>query len=303
MSMTNKLIFCLAFLLIQVNTIYADQVMTFKDALSQHLISSNMYGLVGGSHEGQSIDAEIVNRSGKVISIKVDAGQTLLPSDSVVQSMMVTEDLMVRLEPGKKVKVKFYAYCIENSDAGPGVKDTFVMGPKASGALLTVAQFLNDKKYHGAAAQDFIWCVSDGADINNIVAEDEKMTNEMRQLVASVSKQIYEPYKAAANPIAQKYVLRTTRTIADPFKLFTGGVSLQAPPGTAIRIVLVDELGKELRELYNVNSGNSSVQLDFPFELDGRTLENKIYYVRYYIGDQKVRDIPVNNKGVTSFRF
>ena len=301
--MFNRLSIYLFIFCLFCNIANADQSLSYKDALSQRLISSTLYGLIGGSHEGQSINADVQNRSGKAITIKVDAGQVLLPSDTNVQSMMVTEELSVTIEPGKIAKIKLYAYCIENSDAGPGVQDTFNPGPIASGGLLTVAQLFNDKKYHGIAAQDVIWSVSDGNSLESIVAEDEKLTNEFRQLVASITKQPYVAYKAAAVPLPEKYIIRTTRTVADPYRLFTGGVSMQAPPQTDIRIVLVDEFGKELRELYNVKSGNDSKQLDFSFELDGRTLDKKLYFVRYYIGGQKIRDIPVNNQAVKGFGF
>jgi hypothetical protein len=273
----------------------ASNTYSLQEATEKKLVDATMYGLVGGGHEEQSVHLDLKSNAKSTLTIRLEAGQLFYPYEDNVQPLMLVKEEVIVLEPGKKAKQVLYAYCVEQSAAGPGIRDTFSIGPLADGALLEMAKFLNEKSYFGPGIQDAVWSISDGESVESIYVKDMQLSNELRQKVADLTGQQYVPLSRETFRMEQPEVIRTVRTLVEPYKLFSGYVEAYSPSGTELRVTLTDANGQELRELFKGSTGYSSGKLKYPFELDGRTLEHKMYYVRYYIAGMKVRDIPVNN--------
>jgi hypothetical protein len=287
--------FALGLIILTTIIVSASNTYSLQEAAQKKLVDATMYGMVGGSHEEQSVHLDLINNAKTTLTIRLEAGQLLYPYEDNVQPLMLVKDELIVLEPGKKARKALYAYCVKQSAAGPGIRDTFSIGPLADGALLEMAKFLNEKGYFGPGIQDAVWSISDGESVESIYVKDMQLSNELRQKVASLTGQQYVSLSPETFKMVQPEVIRTIRTTVEPYKLFSGYVEAYSPSGTELRVTLTDASGQELRELFKGSTGYSSGKIKYPFELDGRTLEQKMYYVRYYIAGMKVRDIPVNN--------
>lgn len=278
-----------------ISSLEASQRISLGEALQRNLVTADVYGLVGGSHEGKSVHLRLENISKSPLEIYLEAGQVFTPRVENVQPLLLVRDEVITLGAGKKENTMLYAYCIKMRAHGPGIMDTFSLGGMATGGLLEIARFFNEKKYYDHGVQDAVWSISDGVGLEDIYGSNLDITNAMRKKVAELTAKPFAALTPQMFSLQEPSVIRTIRTTIEPYKLFAGMVEAYAPPSTELKVVLLDAEGKELRELYKGNTGTTARQLKFPFELDGRTLEKKMYYVRYYIAGQKVRDIPVNN--------
>lgn len=162
---------------------------SLQEAMNRGLVSVSTKGV--GGHMGQCIEMTITSRHKKAMQLAVEAGLQLLPADTSAQSMMVSQEKYVALEPKAVKKVKLFALCTQQSDRGPSSEDEFALASMAEGNLLAVAQFLSRKKYQTSAAQHAVWCITDGANIGGIYDEaNPALAKELRMLVATLTGKI-----------------------------------------------------------------------------------------------------------------
>ncbi len=163
--------------------------LSLLDAKKEGLVTVNTTGV--GGYTGQCIIMEITVIGKKEIEIVIDAGLKLIPEDSAVQSMIVTQDKILALAPKAVRKIKLYAMCTESSDMSPPDGSTFAMGPMADGNLMEVVKFISAKKYQADAAQQAIWCITDSASIGGIQDDaNPALAKELRMFVAKLTGKI-----------------------------------------------------------------------------------------------------------------
>jgi len=187
----SKLLFSVAVLWVSAVQSYgADSKPLFlKDALSKGFITADVKGL--GDHLGQCIEISVTSIYKKEIQIAIDAGLKLIPEDTSVQNMIVTQEKILVLSPHAIKKVKLFAMCTEQSDRGPSTDDLFALGATAEGSLLEVVQFISTKKYQTSAAQHAIWCITDSSNLGGIYDEtNPALAKELRILVAKLTGKI-----------------------------------------------------------------------------------------------------------------
>jgi hypothetical protein len=148
------------------------------------------------AHYGPCIAMDITNNSVQALNLELEYGYQLMPDDTSIQTMMVTRNLQVYLSPAQKKSLRIYAMCIEATDHVPNEKVNFVLQKRATGNLLSIAEFLNRKNYQGAVAQDAVWCISNDRDLHSIYSADTAMMYDLRRYVAKLKglpeKEIYE---------------------------------------------------------------------------------------------------------------
>lgn len=162
---------------------------SLQEALNKGLVSASAKGL--GGHSGQCIEIVLASLHKKELQVSIAAGLNLLPGDTAVQSMIVSQEKMITLAPKALKKVKLYALCTEQSNSAPSADELFALGPMAEGNLLDVVNFLSRKKYQTSAAQHAVWCITDGANIGGIYDEaNPALAKELRMLVAKLTGKI-----------------------------------------------------------------------------------------------------------------
>ncbi|MBK8660062.1 MAG: hypothetical protein IPN22_14625 [Bacteroidetes bacterium] len=97
------------------------------------------------SHWGPCMSLEVTNQSSEALSLSLAYGYRLLPDDTNVQTMLVTQSLMVRLAPRQKKNYRIYAMCSEAGDAAPGSEKKFKWASGQKGHLLGLAELIERK--------------------------------------------------------------------------------------------------------------------------------------------------------------
>ena len=133
-----------------------------SEAVQKKLVSVNLHGAKAdtsfkgeySSHYGPCMALEVLSISGENLNLNLEYGYRLVPDDSSLQTMIVTQTLIVKLPPKQKKNFRVYAMCTEAHDGGPSPDARFVLRNRASGNLLGLTELLNRKKYQGDAAQN-----------------------------------------------------------------------------------------------------------------------------------------------------
>ncbi len=171
------------------------QTVSLTQALEKGWVNFSAKGL--GGHTGQCINLEITNVYKKEIKIEIYAGLNLIPDDTAIQNMIVTQDRFLVIAPQAKRNVKIYAMCTEKNDRGPDNEVLFAMGEMADGNLMEIVQFVNKKKFQSTAAQHAIWCITDNESLSGIYdAANTALSKELRLLVAKLTGNIPPWYTA-----------------------------------------------------------------------------------------------------------
>lgn len=189
---TTSFLWSAAFLALTYQAVFA-QALPVSEALKKGYLSLVAEG--SGGHSGESLQLKLTNQSKKKLEIKIPAGQVFLSGDTTLQDLMVVKEELFALETGKTRIARVNGFCIEASNGSPGAGAIFKVGKMAEGALLKVAEYLNENKlYDHPSAQYAIWSVSDNERLEGI--GDEAMAKYIAGLLgkAEPSYQVqYQP--------------------------------------------------------------------------------------------------------------
>jgi hypothetical protein len=135
------------------------------------------------SHQGECIEIELINLSSKSLNIKTEPGRFLMPDNPDIQQMMIVQELPMALAPKAQKKFTINAFCSEANDGSPKSSTVFAMGGKATGSLLKLADYINEKKYFSNAGQSAVWCLTDDYELYTIHSSDSVEHNNLRQFI------------------------------------------------------------------------------------------------------------------------
>jgi hypothetical protein len=179
---------------------------SLADAIKKKLVKVEINGADktqpnSTGHYGKCIQMELTNLTLQHFKIKLNNGQQLVPSDTSVQNMMVTEGHIFTFNPRKKRKEYINAMCIQKSDRSPNKSMDFTLGSMSNGHLLGIAQLIEKHKYYNGAAQKAVWCISDGQNIRTIHSTDSVMECTLQKFVSVATGQAMpKKHKTAEKP-------------------------------------------------------------------------------------------------------
>lgn len=219
---------------------------TYKlsDALKQGLVTAKITGAplddkaTGySSHWGPCMQVVLTCKSSTAIAISMEHGYLLMPEDSNIQTMLVTQDFFVNLAPGQNKTEKLYAMCSEASDGSPSAAMDFKVGKRSTGNLLSLASLISKKNYQADAGQSAVWCLTDKRDLFDISSTDTTMMYNLRRFVAKAigfTGSIYDApppaYEVCSAPPPPKPVVN-----------YTGNISYNIIAGKKVFIGLFDD--------------------------------------------------------------
>jgi hypothetical protein len=200
-------------LLIFSSALRAQQHTKLSDAIQKGLIRLN---IVASGHGGRCASVEAQNTGTQVLDLDIDCGQKIVNSDSSQQNLMVTQKESIHLLPNAKATRKVYAMCINAGKGSPSNKP-FRLGQLAQGALMRLAQLIEQKGWQNSNAQSAVWSITDNRSINSIgsdVSDDYEMVNTLRGFVAK-EKKITNYTRSAKKVRVEKNVEGTVDVIID----------------------------------------------------------------------------------------
>lgn len=264
----------------------AEGVYKLSEALQKKLVTVSLSGAKSdtafkgesSSHYGPCMQLEVSNASADNLTLNLEYGYKLVPDDSSLQTMIVTQTLIVKLPPRQKKNYRVYAMCSEAHDGGPTPGSNFVLRTRATGHLLGLTELLNRKKYQGNAAQNAVWCLTDNYDIQSIFSTDTTMMYELRRFVAKAKGKGAEKVYAAvtSEPYTEPEPVRTVSPT-----IYSGSFSYSFSRTSNITIALYDEDNK-LKKTYLSNQTQGSGEHTYNYKVSSEEMDNKRHYVRLY---------------------
>lgn len=269
------------------SSLNATQSYKLSEALQNKLVSVKMSGakpdtsgLFVSSHVGPCMAMEVVNATADNLLLSLEYGYKLVPDDTNIQTMIVTQTLMVNLAPKQKKNYRIYAMCTEAHDGGPSSDESFKLGKRFGGSVLTMAELINRKRYQTDAAQQAVWCLTNDYDLSGINSDDTTQMYDLRRLVAKLKglpmSSVYENNintGSAYTPPAPRVV--RTRMI------YSGSLSYSVSRTAKVMIALFDE-DNHMKKVYVNNEAQREGQYTYNYELSSDEMDNKKHYLRMF---------------------
>lgn len=183
-------------------TIIAIFSITYSAAYSAHLvnaianntISIEMFGANSKEIPDElrkngfdpKLQMELANNTSETLKIEMEEGYMMEPAENGYQALLMTQPLIITLQPKSKKKQFIYAMCTQLSMSSPNSKVKYKVGKKAPDALLKMAQYIAKNKLQNLAAQQAVWSISDNSPILAIHAEKDNITNDLQKFVANI---------------------------------------------------------------------------------------------------------------------
>ena len=125
--------------------------------------------------------------SRNTLNLELENGRFLETADSNEQRMIVTQQELITLLPGKKKEIPVFAMCTEMHDRSPGPETLLALGPMADGKLLELTQFIGKNRFQSLTGQEALWVLTDNNDLGSIYSENDQEFNQLQQLVSKLS--------------------------------------------------------------------------------------------------------------------
>jgi hypothetical protein len=273
---------------------FAEVTSKLSEAIQKKQVIVNMAGAKQdtsfqgeySSYYGPCMALEISNTTNEVMNLNLEYGYKLVPVDSSLQTMMVTQTLIAKLQPKQKKNYRIYAMCTEASDGSPSPDKIFKMGNRFGGNILSLAELLNRKKYQGNAAQEALWCLTDNHNIQSIFSDDTVMMYELRRFVVKAKGIAMDKiYSASTNESFKEPITTfTTRTV------YSGSLSYSFGRTSKVMIALFDEDDK-MKQVYV----NNEIQREYTYkyEIGSDEMENKKHYLRMFRDGRLEQEISI----------
>lgn len=218
-----------------------DSTYTLQRALTKKLIKAEIRGAdslqaQSSRHFGQCMQMTLTNLTPQKFNVKVEAGQQLVPADTSVQTMLVTEGAEFALTASSKVKKYINALCMQMPDKSPDNSKLFSIGSMSSGSLLQMAKLAETNKYFDTAAQMALWCITDKIEIKNIISSDSIKMNTLQKFVSEATGQPMPEYHNG------KLVSKTTTVIEGGWpKEYTATLTVYDAKGKIVKQIFKDQ--------------------------------------------------------------
>ncbi len=146
-----------------------------------------------GSYYGPCMRLDLQNIAKTPLTLRIESGRFLETADTGEQRMMITQEELITLLPGKKKSMNLYAMCTEMHDASPGRESLLALGKMADGNLLALAQFIGQNHFQSQAAQQAVWAITDDNDLGSIFSDNADEMNKLQLFVSKLTGKLPPP--------------------------------------------------------------------------------------------------------------
>lgn len=264
--------------------VQAETSYKLSEAIQKKLVSVNVKGAKAdstfkgeySSHYGPCMAMEIVSATAENLNLNLEYGYRLVPDDSTLQTMIVTQTLIVKLQPKQKKNYRIYAMCTEAHDGGPSSENAFVLRNRATGNLLGLTELLNRKKYQGDAAQSAVWCFTNDYELHSIASDDTAMMYDLRRFVAKAKgiglDQVYKSDEGMPSAPVRTFTSRT---------IYSGSLSYSFSRTSKVMIALFDE-DNHMKKVYVNNETQRDGEYTYNYQIGSDEMDNKKHYLRMF---------------------
>lgn len=188
-----------------------------------------------GVHYGKCMAILLQSKIDSIVLLRLDCGTQLIPIDSSVQTMIVTQNAVFPLYPKATYATRFYAMCGQLHDNAPDIESTFRIGGLADTGLVRLANYLGDNYVQNMLGQHAMWAFTDDADYEELkkygadslsIAKTKEILNKLNLETKLTPKLVIEKNK------------KTNEISINSYYLFTGAGVLCVLAITTIFLIL-----------------------------------------------------------------
>ena len=141
-----------------------------------------------GLHFGKCMAIILESNIDSLVLLRIESGTELIPSDTTLQTMIVTKTVEFPLFPYQSYATRFYAMCGQIHDAPPYFESTYKVGELADSNTVKLAQYFEKNFIQNMIGQHALWAYTDEADLNELekygadsstIALTEKILNDL----------------------------------------------------------------------------------------------------------------------------
>jgi hypothetical protein len=169
-----------------------------------------------GVHYGKCMTMILKSKIDSGILLRLDCGTQLIPFDTSVQTMIVTQKAVFPLYPNKTYATRFYAMCGQLHDAAPYFEKTFRIGELADTGLVKLANYLGDNYIQNMIGQHAMWAYTDEADFEELkkygadslsIAKTKEILTNLNLETKLTPKRVAAPMEETNEMVVNRYFI------------------------------------------------------------------------------------------------
>ena len=278
--------FCLSF-----NT-YQKINLSLEDAVQKHYIKINIQGVENSTHFYEPVSLDIRNISDKAISLTLPTGTLLTPTDTSIQTLIVTEKFIANLNPKQSLKVNIKAMCTQSYKTAGDAESIYNLTINSNIQLIDLAKFIEKNKYFNSCGQSAVWALINKNDLSSVFGSDTLAQKTLR-LYLHQKVGLKMPTKAELNDYRYNYYI-------DPNPSITLGgyfqFGLKRPHD--IQVALFNDQNILVRELYNKKAYLPQNGEKINYAFDFTVYKEDTYYIKLLVDNRVTLSKKVNAKSI-----
>jgi hypothetical protein len=247
--------------------------------IDQHQVTYSVMGNERSTHYDKPIVLNLRNSGKRDVTVTIPAGTIFESIDTSIQNMVIFEEVELLVEAGKSSSQPLRGMCIEPHNIAPSGSSRYTYSSSTNPHIGQTLDFLNQKGYGGALAQEAIWTVIRRPEKIHLSGWNADAINETGRFLAEI----------LSLPVPEMVRDDDSRLYSAPVRRakVSANFSFYFPEETDVRVALFDLDGIMQRELYikeNARPGEYVISFSF----DGTPYIGQMYQCKL-IADGEVR--------------
>lgn len=266
----------------------AEEYISLADAVKNGAVSYSVSVNEGSTHYIKPLNLTVKNIRSTPVKIKVPNGFKFLPEDDKYQDIIITQEEMLALNPGKSLTIPLHGMCTENTDKGPSGTVQYVLGQQSSEKVTKLTQYIQRKKLFDTLGQSAVWAMTCNTPIEYIAGFD---TTAAKELITYVANALGKPIPPPPAPDDTRRNYYTTN-----YKSSMGGsFNFNFSKTTAVTIAMFTLDNIVVRELYR-NPAEAPGKHKLEYKFDATEYTDDFYYMRLIADGEIVLSGKIDNR-------
>jgi len=266
----------------------ADNTVNIDEAIRTGLISCSVQSNSGSTHYIKPLSITLTNIKSTPVSIKIPNGFQFIPEQDEYQNIIVTQEEMLALNPGKPVTISLYGMCTENHDKAPSTDIKYRLGKQADEKVSKLTKLIAKRKLHDPLGQSAVWAMTCNTPLEDIAGFDTTSAKELIKYVAhALNKPIPPP--PAPDDTKRNYYVTNYKTS------MRGAFNYTFSKKTSVTIAMFNVNNIVVRELYR-NSEEKPGKHKLEYQFDATEYTDDFYYLRLIADGEIILNGKIDNR-------
>jgi len=264
-----------------------DNIVSLEQAIKSGQISCAVSVNNKSTHYIKPLTITVNNIKSTPVKVRVPNGYQFFPDDPLYQNIIVTQEEMLAINPGKSVTIELFGMCTENSDRAPSVDVNYKIGKQADEKVTKLTQYIAQKKLHDPLGQSAVWAMTCNTPLEDIVGFDTTASRELVKYVANALGKPVPPPPAQDDTRRNYYASNYSITIR-------GAFNYEFSKTCAVTIGMFNKNNIIVRELYR-NSAEKPGKHKLEYKFDAEEYTDDFYYMRLIVDGEIILSSKMDN--------